>query len=344
MRVRMSTSSQAGGDSVQQEQQKLAGARRLLLVHGRDFKPREDALREISLAAVRAGIERDYPDHVEAFDALGKDFAYYGDLTNAFLESAGRHYDEQLDLGDRNNALTALRAITARRRFGIRQYDRLPGKSAFREFLADIAAPVFGALGMTRWLISRVSPDFCEYLCDDSDYAAAVRQRVRDKLRELFDRGDDLLVISHGTGCVVVYEALWELSHLPEYQEHYAGAKVDTWVTLGAPLGDNFIRKRLAGAGKASSIPFPTNVINWMNVSAEDDYACHDNTLADDFKQMMERRMVSAVKDYQVYNLAVRYGRSNPHSSVGYYIHPRVAKIIVDWMHFDTASPGIKYT
>jgi len=46
----------------------------------------------------------------------------------------------------------------------------------------------------------------------------------------------------------------------------------------------------------------------------------------------LDQRLVSAVNDYRIYNLAVRYGRSNPHSSVGYYIHPRVAKIIVDWM------------
>lgn len=320
---------------MQEEVRQSIGGRSILLVHGRDFKPAEAALRDISLAAIRAGIERDYPDHVGAYDALHKDMAYYGDLTNEFLESIGRHYDEQLDLGDRKNALTALRAITARKRFGIRQYDRLPGKSALREFLADVAAPACGALGLTRWLISRVSRDFCHYLCDDSDYAAAVRQRVREKLCEMFDRGDELLLITHGMGCVVAYEALWELSHLDEYRERYSNSKVDAWLTLGAPLGDNFIRKHLKGAGKDAETPFPTNVINWYNIAAEDDYSCHDNTLADDFKQMMDQRLISAVKDYRIYNLAVRYGKSNPHSSVGYYIHPRVAKLIIEWMRLE---------
>lgn len=325
---------------MQEEVRQSIGGRSILLVHGRDFKPAEAALRDISLAAIRAGIERDYPDHVGAYDALHKDMAYYGDLTNEFLESIGRHYDEQLDLGDRKNALTALRAITARKRFGIRQYDRLPGKSALREFLADVAAPACGALGLTRWLISRVSRDFCHYLCDDSDYAVAVRQRVREKLCEMFDRGDELLLITHGMGCVVAYEALWELSHLDEYREHYSHSKVDAWLTLGAPLGDNFIRRRLMGAGKDAETPFPTNVINWYNIAAEDDYSCHDNTLADDFKQMMDQRLISAVKDYRIYNLAVRYGKSNPHSSVGYYIHPRVAKLIIDWMQLELPAGG----
>ena len=47
---------------------------------------------------------------------------------------------------------------------------------------------------------------------------------------------------------------------------------------------------------------------------------------------MMTERIVSKVTDYKIYNPAVRYGRSNPHSSVGYLIHPRVAKILADWM------------
>jgi hypothetical protein len=75
--------------------------------------------------------------------------------------------------------------------------------------------------------------------------------------------------------------------------------------------------------------------VSWHNVSAEDDYCCHDNTLANDFKAMLKDKMVSCIRDYQIYNLAVRYGKSNPHSSVGYYIHPRVAQLIVDWLNQD---------
>jgi hypothetical protein len=285
------------------EESHRSGARSILLVHGRDFKPARDTYLDISLTALRAGIERDYPDHVEAYDMLVKDLAYFGDLTNEFLESLGKSYDAQLDLGDRNSALAALRAI-----------------------------PVRKALGLTRWLISCVSRDCVEYLTGDSDYADNVRTRVRDKLCEAFDRGDQLLLITHGNGCIAAYEALWELSHLDEYRDEYGSCKVDTWVTLGAPLGDHHIRKKLLGANEKPATRFPTNVITWHNVAAEDDYTCHDNTLADDFKKMMDARFVSAVHDHHIYNLAVRYGKSNPHSSVGYFIHPRVSKIVVDWI------------
>lgn len=313
-------------------------SRSILLVHGRGFKPARDALFDLSLQAIRAGIQRDYPDHVEAYDMVSKDMAYFGDLTNELLAAADQPYDETLDMGDRNHAFALLRKIPARKRFGIRQYDRLPGKSALREFVADVAAPLLGAVGLTRWLISLVSRDTCEYLCGDNEYAEKVRSRVREKLVELFDRGDQVLLITHGTGCIAAYEALWQLSHDEEYKGHYDDSKVDLWLTLGAPLGDNYIAKRLLGGKETPPTRFPTNVITWHNVAAEDDYTCHDNTLADDFKKMMDQRMVSTVYDHHVYNLAVRYGKSNPHSSIGYFIHPRTAKVIVDWMVPDQAT------
>jgi hypothetical protein len=313
------------------------GARAILLVHGRDFKPARDALLEISLAALRAGIARDYPDHAEAYDMVVKDLAYYGDLTNELLLSRGQKYDEQLDLGDRNNALKALQAIQTRKRFGIRHYDRLPGKSALKEFIADIASPILGAVGLTLPLIACVSKECAEYLSGDGDYAGKVRERMRLKLCEMLDRGQRILVLAHGMGCVVAYEVLWQLSQDARFRDRYGAAKIDVLVTLGAPLGDNHIRRRLLGSKQSPAERFPTNVITWHNVAAEDDYMCHDNTLADDYQKMLNRRLVSAVHDYRIYNLAVRYGKSNPHSSVGYYIHPRVAKIVVDWLTADRA-------
>lgn len=313
------------------------------MVHGRDFKPAEESLMDVLLAALRSGVERDYPDLVGALDSVFKDIAYYGDLNNALLESCGKRYDESLDIGDRRNALNSLKNISARKRFGIRQYDCLPGKSALREFLADVAAPSLGALGLTMPLISSISKDCAEYLRNQSDYADKVRERVRVKLCELFERGDQIMLMTHGLGCVAAYDVLWELSHEPQYAEQFGGSKVDAWLTLGAPLGDTNIRKRLRGAKEKRAARFPTNVISWYNVAAEDDYMCHDNTLADDFKMMMDQRLVSAVHDYHVYNLAVRYGKSNPHSSIGYYIHPRVAKIVVDWMNAGVAVQAPKY-
>jgi len=253
------------------------------------------------------------------------------------VHAGGRRYDETLDVGDRRNVLTVLREIKARKRFGIRQYDQLPGKSALSEALVDFMAPVLGAIGLCVPMIRSVSRDFAQYFDRKSDYATKVRERLRVRLCELIDRGDRIILLSHGTGCVIAYDVLWQLSHDPDLKEKYADKKIEVWVTLGAPLGDSGIRKRLLGAREKIAARFPLNVIAWHNVAAEDDYCCHDNTLADDFKMMMQHKVVSAVHDHKIFNLAVRYGKSNPHSSIGYYIHPRISKTLVDWLQIGTA-------
>ena len=314
-------------------------------MHGRDFKPAADELMDISTAALRAGLERDYPGCAPIFDSVRRDIAYYGDLSNDYLVSLGRRYDAGLDAADRRNALAALRQIATRKKFGILEYDRLPGKSAIAEFLVGICAPVFGAFGLWGWLCARKAPDVSRYLRHDSAYSVECRRRVREKLVQMLSAGDQVMLISHGTGSAIAWDALWELSHDPQFSELADGAKVDLWLTLGAPLGDRHCRRRLFGAREKGDRQYPTNVIAWYNVAAEDDYTCHDNTVADDFRKMLRERAISAVHDYVVYNHAVRYGKSNPHSSVGYYIHPRVSKIIADWLrpegHAETdASPS----
>lgn len=299
---------------------------------------------ELSMTALRAGVERDFPQQVAGFDVLQKHLVWYGDLSGEILQNHGKSYDTELDIGDRSNALSAMREITERRRFGIRLYDRLPGKSALPEFVADLAAPVLGAVGLAMPLIGAVAKDFAEYFNSKSDYGSQVRDRLRKELCALMDRGDRIMLITHGTGSVIAYDVLWQLSHDAEFKEHYGDKKVESWLTLGSPLGDRNIQKRLRGAKEQPAHKFPENVISWHNISAEDDYTCHDVTLADDYKKMLKQHVVSTVQDYTVFNLAVRYGTSNPHSSVGYYIHPRTAKILADWMQSDDSKSSTKYS
>ena len=304
----------------------------ILVVHGRDFKPGLDDFASLTFDAMRAGLARDYPDSLAAFDVIERDVAWYGDLTNAYLDRLGLHYDAALDVGDRHNALVALQEIPARKRFSIRDYDRVAGKTALKELAADIIAPLGRGLGFGMWLIRRMSKDFAAYLEGAPGYADSVRERVRDKIRSRLDRGDCLMLITHGTGAAVAYDVLWELSHDPEYASTYAGKKVDQWVTMGSPLANANVQRRLFGAHEKDGERYPTNVISWQNLSAEDDYTCHDKSVSDDYSYMLKHRLVSQINDFRIFNLAVRYGRSNPHSSIGYFIHPRLSKVIADWI------------
>ena len=319
-------------------------ANSMLYVHGRHFKPSSHELLDISVSALSAAVERDYPDMMRDFYRMHKRIAYYGDITNSFLEQQGQRYDEALDVGDRRNALQLLSAIVKRKNFGVSRYDRLPGKTAVAEFVADVAGPVLGFLGLSKGLISKVAVDLVEYWDSKSDFGRRIRDRVRTAICEATEGDGRLILISHGTGCVVTYDVLWQLSNDAKYMELFEGRKIDLWLTLGAPLGDATTRKKLLGARRKGFARYPSNVVSWHNVSAEDDYMCHDNTLADDFSQMLKQKQISTIRDYRIYNLALRYGKSNPHSSVGYLIHPRVAQIMVDWLRQGQALPSTRRT
>ena len=110
---------------------------------------------------LRAGLERDYPDSVPAFDTINLEFAYYGDLANACLEAAGQEYDEVLDIGDRRNALMALRDIKARKRFGIKPLERAPAREGTEIFIGDekVGVVTSGGFGPPR---PRASQDMCQ--------------------------------------------------------------------------------------------------------------------------------------------------------------------------------------
>lgn len=304
----------------------------LVLVHGKDFKPGAEQYFDFAMACMVAGLERDFPDEVDGFRSLRKTLCYYADLSAEVLQRNGKLFDDVLDIGDRRNALAQMKLLDKRKHFGVGRYDKLPGKTAVIEFAADVAAPVLSVLGFSKPLIARLNKDVAEYWKKNSDYATVVRTCLREKICEALDRDDRILLVSHGSGSIITYDVLWQLSHLEEYSETYGGKKIDTWLTLGSPLGDSMVHRKLLGAKEKGRGKYPCNVVTWQNVSAEDDPQCHDNTLADDYHQMLKQRLVSSIRDYKIYNMSVRYGKSNPHSSMGYYIHPRVSQIIVEWL------------
>lgn len=294
---------------------------------------------DLTISALSAGIERDYPDTLEQLRNMEKHLAYYGDVTDDFLTERGLRYDETLDIGDRRNALIQLKGLEKRKSFGVNRYDRLPGKTAITEFAADVIAPILGGIGFSEKLIKKVGIDLAEYWNKESYFAERIRERVRTCICKAMDENRQILLISHGTGCIVTYDVLWELSHSPEYAKAYEGCKIDLWLTMGAPLGDSMVRRRILGAKRKGIKRYPSNIVSWHNLSAEDDFVSHDNTLADDYKDMLKQKQVSFIRDHHVYNMCIRYGKSNPHSSLGYLIHPRTAQIVSDWLLQEAAVP-----
>ena len=304
----------------------------LIIVHGNSAKPEAEALRSITLDALRSGLEREPKAHLSAFDSLTTHFPYFADLTLPFHGEGKNTYDANLDLEDLHTTLAALKQLNKKKNFSLSAYDRLPGKSALKEFAASMSAPLLHAVGLSKNIITRMDKALGAYWTKDSDLKANILKRIRTSLAQAMQRDDDILLVSNGAGNVYAYDALWQLSRLDEFKGQGGAGKISNWLTLGSPLGDPTVQGLLEGADRSKDEKYPGNVRNWHNFSAEDDYLSHDNTVRDDFSEMIDSNLVDDIRDKRIYNLAVRFNLSNPHHSLGYLNHPSIANVINQWL------------
>ncbi len=302
----------------------------LLMIHGRGPKPAAADMLRHWRTALTAGLKRDYPDF-PALDRVELKLVYYADLTAEIVDAGS--FNPIIDLADRQNALDGLIARKTSKQFRRVHYESVPGKSSVREFLADIGAPVSRALGLGEKAVAKVLPELPAYWENRNGYADRTRARFLDALLPPLRAGNSVMVLSHCLGSIIAYDALWQMSHgdaAPVDQ------RIQNWLTIGSPLADDFIRNRLCGGrahpGTEGAVSYPNVLVNWLNVAAEDDYFCHDETMANDYAPMLRDRLVSRVKDYHIYNLTERFGKSDPHGSLGYLIHPRISRLIHDWL------------
>ncbi len=318
----------------EQNKRERTRTRTLIMIHGRGWKPAAELLESHWRSAMAAGLDRDHQEAggSELLEGVNLQFVYYGDLSNELLKTAGGKYDQELDLVDREQALRSLSALKNRKRFRRQYYESVPGKSSLKEFMADLGAPILSALHLTNVAIARKMPEVAAYFKNANGFQEATQQRLAPVLQDALNRNDRILLVSHCLGSVIAYDSLWQAGHEPVDTDFPHVPRVDTWITLGSPLADEFVKHHLAGAKSPNTQRFPTNIINWLNIAAEDDFTCHDETVANDYARMLDRQLVSQIKDYRIYNLAERYGRSNPHHSAGYLIHPRFSGLLAEWL------------
>jgi hypothetical protein len=303
----------------------------LLLLHGRHFKPNETALTTLWLDTLAAGLARDRASVLPLFNAATKSFIYYGNISNAYLLEQGYEYDEAADLKDRRKVLKKL-STYKKSQFNKKTYNALPGKSFWGEALADLFAGPLAYARLSDPAIHLVAPDMKEYWNDDSAFSSDVRFPMIAPLKEAMDRNDEILVIAHSLGSMIAYDTFWKFCRMGEYRPTYADKKISLWITLGSPLGNETVRRNLHGGEASGERRYPNNIVDWVNLAAEDDYISHDQRLADDYAEMLDHGLVRSITDERIYNLAVRQGKSNPHNELGYLIHPAVTMRLADWL------------
>jgi len=166
------------------------------------------------------------------------------------------------------------------------------------------------------------------YFQNRHNIANEIREMLKQQLRPLFESNTRILLIGHSLGSVIAYDALWELSH-----EEKLPGKIDLFLTLGSPLGMDYVQHRLLGAYNTGAAKYPTNIRRWVNVSSVGDITALDRVFRDDFGEMLELGIIDDIKDHckGIYNFFHNEEGLNCHRSYGYMVNPAVGKIVADW-------------
>ena len=70
-----------------------------------------------------------------------------------------------------------------------------------------------------------------------------MRYMVKEALLKAWQENKKVMLIGHSFGSVIAYDALWELGHLEGIED-----TLDTFVSMGSPMGLSYVRRDLKGA------------------------------------------------------------------------------------------------
>jgi hypothetical protein len=127
-------------------------------------------------------------------------------------------------------------------------------------------------------------------------------------------------------GTIIAYEVL---SALPENQ------KVDTFITIGSPLGLPVVKSRIVAGLKEyrpdkTLLSVPGSVVKaWVNLADIEDNVALNYKLADDF---LPNQFGVGITDTQVTNDYIFNNHKNPHKAYGYLRTPELTSVIHDFL------------
>ena len=280
-----------------------------------------DALRRCLLAALRR-VDEDVATAVEttpgAFDIVSWTYDFYRE-----------HRDFALDA-------ESVEAVIAKEKAGAQDI------AEATSWKRSLTRGIYQLGDMLPFLIPHVASERMEvhlrdlrrYKLDDNGIATHTRRMLKMALRAATEADQPILLIGHRMGSVIVYDCLWEMSYEGDEE-----IEVDLLITMGSPLGQRFMQKRLKGAERAGRTRYPKNIRRWKNFSAIGDLTALDPDLADDFSAMVHLGLVEEIADEFVHTHFRLDGRLNVHSEYGYLVNERTAHTVAHWWR-GHSSPG----
>lgn len=318
----------------------------LIVIHGRATKPSEKEKRRLVKSSVLHGLDRVSPEAADKIRSkkVRLSLAYYGDVNNAEMIKAGKKTAADLKGKDsaHDNAPCELNGsydADLQQHFDRKTFT----KSAYKKLLKDekdsraidnVASAISGLLniiGLSDNIIRAATPDMGAYMTT-RQVGSLVRQRLQKILKPSLKRGDDICLVAHSMGCIVSYDVLWKFSRMSEYAD-IRDKRLTRWITIGNPLGEPGVQDNLYDANEKRDGKYPTNIGDWINIAAHDDFVAHDEDIGDDFRAMKRKGFAQSIRDERIYNFWAGDSGSNPHKHYGYLDHPSVAKEIADWVH-----------
>jgi hypothetical protein len=296
--------------------------RRILYGPGKSPKPPAEVHRGLLLRCLVEGVARH--DRVTA-DAISNDEENFELIAwNYFYY--GRHQDITPELRWIDELLRKEEASEVDRREAM-TWNRRMVRSLYQ--IADSFPAIIPWLPET---MRKNAEETRRYFHNEGGVAWDVREFLKRELREQLKSGNRVLVIGHSLGSIIAYDSFWSLS-----QQEQVQGKVD-FLTLGSPLGLNYVRDRLLGAKASPDRRYPAMIRDWMNVSANGDLISLDRTFADDYSEMLESGFVRRIDDHcrDLYTWYRNDMGLNVHRSYGYLIHPVIAHLVTGWWKMDT--------
>ena len=177
--------------------------------------------------------------------------------------------------------------------------------------------------------------DLRRYVSDDNGIAEHTRRMLKVPLRAATEGHHPVLLIAHSMGSVIAYDALWQMSH--NARDH---VMVDLLLTMGSPLGQRYLQKRIKGNAASGAERYPNNIRRWKNLSAVGDLTAIDPWLSNDFRDVLHLGLVESFDDALLHNHFRLDGALNVHSEYGYLVNEVTARTVAAWWrHHDASMP-----
>jgi hypothetical protein len=278
-----------------------------------DAKSHRDALFRCLLAGLRRHDEAamlDIAANLHCFDVVSWTYDFYREHRDIALD---RDAIEAVILQDAATTEDIAEASTWRRRLA---------RSMFS--VADIMPFLIPLIADERLQLHL--RDLRRYQLNDNDIAEHTRQMLKIPLRAAAEAGRPILLIAHSMGSVIAWDSLWQLS-----RHDGDPVEIDLLLTMGSPLGQRFVQRRLQGYHEVGEERCPRGIKRWVNLAAAGDLTAVDPQLADDFANMVSCGLVESIEDYPLHNYFRLDGVLNVHAEYGYLVNDVTARIVTDW-------------